>query len=92
MNIRIDKLHPLAFALIFAFAGCATGEDKNEGTTEEPQPSVGTTFEQNEQSTTTGTAPAGDTVGVHTNTITNDQVGPTDDEQGADDQPEAPAY
>lgn len=60
----------------FIWIGCATGEDKNEGTTEEPNSSVGTSFER-DQTRSTGTTAPGDTAGVNTTPTGNDQVGPT---------------
>ncbi len=68
-------------ASAFLFIGCATGEDKNEGTTEGTNSSVGTSFER-DQSSSTGTPPPGDTAGVNTTPTTNDQVGPTGNSTG----------
>ncbi len=87
-------LLPLTIGLSLFTFSCATGDDKREGTTDNPQPAVGTTFDENdrlESGTTTGTAPTGDTAGFYTRRGVNDQVGPTG--RGSDsDHPEAPAY
>jgi hypothetical protein len=76
---------------LIIWAGCATGEDKREGTAGRPQPAVGTTFGTDTVPRVTGTAPPGDTAGVNARRGHNDQIGPTG--RGPDpSHPEAPAY
>jgi hypothetical protein len=89
----MKKLMSLSIGLLLFVTGCATGEDKHEGTTGRPQPAVGTTFEDDVQTgpAATGTAPPGDTAGVHARRGTDDQIGPTG--RGPDeDFPEAAPY
>ncbi len=87
----IIRKFTFATCIAGATIGCASGEDKNERTEDRPQSAVGTTFEENEQSTITGTAPAGDTSAVDQQPGTIDQVGPTGRSQPKSHE-EIPAY
>ncbi|MDQ3100093.1 MAG: hypothetical protein M3R08_01790 [Bacteroidota bacterium] len=93
MQILFENFRKLIFAtcIVGSTISCATGEDKNDGTEDRPQSAVGTTFEENEESTTTGTAPSGDTVAVDPQPGTIDQVGPTGRTQPKSHE-ETPAY
>ncbi len=94
----MNSIHSVVSFILFLglLSGCATGEDKREGTSDRPQPAVGTTFEQEGSRSTTGTAPPGDTAGVNARQGVNDQIGPTGGDDARQDpdweHEEAPAY